>query len=199
MRKNFIIGNKVKDWSLKGNIPLKLLISIMLIFVVYLLFFNIFTSKNIKKYLSPEKDVNKLKNVNAQNQKVTPQTNFIFRSIYVEDQNLVEEKKRPSAYDINLTQKELSERYKEWEIKNFDSLEVIFERKITSKSPDYYVIKELDGYMAVFYENPSTGLRLREITEKRLDTLEELEQDKIKKGIVVHGEEELIRLLEDYS
>ncbi len=186
--------------SIKFN-PLVVLLTLLgFIVVTYLLLFdNILT--NLNKNLLSATDQEKIpaKNVSTTVNRVTPSTEFIFRYHYTEDDNLVEKKEKPSYYEINMTEEDLKEKYKSWSIVSFSQEQVVFEQKVENKAPDYYVIGEKDGYIAIYYENPELGLRLREIVQRPINSLPVDEQNKIKEGIIIYGEENLIKVLEDYT
>jgi len=137
--------------------------------------------------------------VSSSEEKITPNTEIIYKYYYELDDKSVEEKEQAPYYMINLDKEELVEKYSDWEIKNFSSKQVVMEKTLKEKSPLYYRIGEKDGYIAVYYEKPVNGISLKEITDTPISALPKDEQERIKKGIEVYGEDELIRMLEDYS
>ncbi|OGO86312.1 MAG: hypothetical protein A2Y22_02240 [Clostridiales bacterium GWD2_32_59] len=132
-------------------------------------------------------------------EKITPNTEIVYQYFYELDQKTVEEKEVPPYYMINMTEEELKNKYSDWQIKIFSSKQVVMQKNLKEKSPFYFKIGEKDGYIAVYYEKPVNGISLREITDTPVNTLPKDEQDKIKNGITVYGEDELIKILEDYS
>ncbi|HCC08268.1 MAG TPA: hypothetical protein DEP72_08955 [Clostridiales bacterium] len=132
-------------------------------------------------------------------EKITPNTEIVYQYYYELDQKTVEEREQPPYYMINMAEEEFRSKYSDWEIKVFSSKQVVMQKNLNGKSPFYFRIGEKDGYIAVYYEKPVNGISLREITDTPVNTLPKDEQDKIRSGITVYGEDELIKILEDYS
>jgi hypothetical protein len=66
-----------------------------------------------------------------------------------------------------------------------------------SDNPDkMYIVKESDGFIAVFDEDDG---ELLFTTETRADTLRLSDQDKLSSGITVYGYKNLVALLEDFQ
>ncbi len=143
----------------------------------------------------PEKSIR----TSAQVEKITPNTNIIYRYYYEKDEKTIEENKKPEYYMINMTEDTLKNKMEDWIVEEFSGKKVILKKSIKGKSPYYFVIGEKDGFIAAFYKNGIDDLRLRELTDTSINRLPKEEQEKIKKGIVVYGEEEMIKILEDYS
>lgn len=208
MNKNYIF-NGYENKKKKGmiNTFAKVAIGIFLIYICFIFvqvisFNNHMINGENQKDNSNNEILEANTNVNSSSVvelRVTPQMNFIFRTHYEKDDNTIEERRRPGSYDVNLTINELKKIYCEWNILNSNENEIVFYKSVLSEAPNYYVIGEKDGFMAVYYEHPELGLRLREVTEREIASFELQEQDKLRIGIKVYGEENLIKLLEDYS
>lgn len=56
-----------------------------------------------------------------------------------------------------------------------------------------------DGYVAVFYQNPVNGERLKEVTKMPVNSLSENDRKYLKTGIKVIGDDKLIKVLQDYE
>ncbi|NLP46225.1 MAG: hypothetical protein GX347_04155 [Epulopiscium sp.] len=132
-------------------------------------------------------------------EKILPSTKFIYQYYYALDQTLEEEEMDPPYYLLDITREELQEKLSDWELQSFSDKKVILRKVIQEKSPHhYYLVGVYDGYLAVFYDIDGEWV-LREITSTPLSALSFQEQKKLQEGIGVHGEEELIRILEDYT
>ena len=70
---------------------------------------------------------------------------------------------------------------------------------IEGKSTEVYLIAELDGQVAVYLNDVEKGSILIEKTGIPVSVLPEDEIRKIKNGIHVTGEENLVKLLSDYN
>lgn len=56
-----------------------------------------------------------------------------------------------------------------------------------------------DGFVAIFYNNEEDVTKVKEVTETPISSLPPEERNKLEKGIKVYSEDELIRMLEDYT
>ncbi|HHW67178.1 hypothetical protein [Defluviitalea raffinosedens] len=130
--------------------------------------------------------------------RITQSTQMVYQYYYEEDGKTVEEIIEPPYFLIDLTRDELQEKYSDWQISYFSSQKVIMKKNISSKSPYHFVVGEYNGYITIFYNNDGE-LEIKEITETPISSLPIEEQNKLKAGIKVYGEEALIRILEDYT
>ncbi|MBR3767182.1 MAG: BofC C-terminal domain-containing protein [Clostridia bacterium] len=66
----------------------------------------------------------------------------------------------------------------------------------TDNKNEYYLLKEYDGKLAVFSEN---GTSLLEITDVDINIFPEDDKKSLQEGIKAYSEDELYRLIEDFS
>ena len=64
---------------------------------------------------------------------------------------------------INMTEKEIQEKYKNWEIRLFNSNEVSLFREIVANCDDHFVLKEKDGYLAIYKDVTDGTMNLKEV------------------------------------
>ncbi len=100
---------------------------------------------------------------------------------------------------INMTEKEVKEKYKNWEIRSFNSKEVSLFREIVANCDDHFVVKEKDGYLAVYKNITDDTLNLHEVTDIDISNLPSGDIKSIEEGIAVYGKDELSSLLEDFN
>ncbi|WP_341877012.1 BofC C-terminal domain-containing protein [Defluviitalea saccharophila] len=131
--------------------------------------------------------------------RITRSTQMVYQYYYEEDGKIVEETIEPPYFLIDLTRDELQEKYSDWQISYFSDQKVIMKKNIASKSPYHFVVGVYNGYIAIFYNNEEGELEIKEITETPISSLPIEEQNKLKEGIKVYGEEALIRILQDYT
>lgn len=137
--------------------------------------------------------------VQSNSSRITPYTEMVFQYYYEEDGKIVEESIEPPYFLIDLTRDEVQQKYSDWQISYFSNQRVVMKKNISSRSPFHFIVGIHEGYIAIFYDNGSGELELKEITETPISSLPEEEQNKLREGIRVYGEETLIRLLEDYT
>jgi hypothetical protein len=66
---------------------------------------------------------------------------------------------------------------------------------LPTPSPDYFIIGEYEGKVAVFYPD----MTIKEITEKPISSLSQEDAASLSAGIRVYDDESLFRLLQDYD
>ncbi|WP_317367944.1 BofC C-terminal domain-containing protein [uncultured Tyzzerella sp.] len=131
--------------------------------------------------------------------KITPSTKMTYEYFYKNDNITEKVEDVPPYFLIDLTRNDLEENFKDWQIKEFSSSEVVLQKVIDGESTQHYIIGEYEGYIAVYYEQEINGTKLKEITDIPLDGLPKEEQDKIKNGIKIKGKDDLIKFLESYG
>ncbi len=100
---------------------------------------------------------------------------------------------------INLTESELAKKYDGWDIEKFSADEVILSREIEANCEDHYVLKDKEGYIAVYNELTDNRLNLVEVLNVDTSLLGEEDKKDLKEGIKVYGKEDLSSLIEDYN
>ncbi|MBR4110965.1 MAG: BofC C-terminal domain-containing protein [Clostridia bacterium] len=100
---------------------------------------------------------------------------------------------------VNLTQEELQKRYENWEIKQFSSNDIQLYRQINANCSSHFVLKEKDGYIAVYKVVSNNLDELNMITEIEYASLKEEDKLAVENGIKIYGKEELSSVIEDFS
>lgn len=144
--------------------------------------------------MNKEKEVGKV-----QVAKVTPSTKITYEYYYKSDNITETYEDVPPYFLIDLTREEMEKKFDDWNIKSFSEKEVVMQKVMDGESIQHYVVGEYDGYVAIFYEKEINGTKLKEITSMPISALSLEEQEKIKNGIKIVGEDELISFLENYE
>ena len=100
---------------------------------------------------------------------------------------------------INLTKEELEKKYSGWDVKEFSAEEITLYRLIEANCEDHYVLKEKEGYIAVYNELTEEISNLIEKTEIDVNLLREEDKNDLEDGIRIYGKEELTSLIEDFG
>ncbi|MCL2700041.1 MAG: BofC C-terminal domain-containing protein [Defluviitaleaceae bacterium] len=124
---------------------------------------------------------------------------IIYRYHYLIDGHVEVNAEDAPYFLVGLTREELAERLSGWELVEFSSQLAVFERRINARRTERYTVGVLDGYVAVFYDEEVNGSRVKELTEIPVDAFSEDELLRLVTGIRVAGEEQLLKVLEDYS
>ena len=100
---------------------------------------------------------------------------------------------------VNLTKKEIEEKYTGWEVKDFSKEQFTLYRVIEANCDDHFVLKENDGYITVYNELTDEISNLIEKTDIQVESLREEDQNDLQEGIKIYGKSELSSLIEDFS
>lgn len=131
--------------------------------------------------------------------KTSPNCLFVFRTYYKECKHTkVERNEIPEEY-VNKTEEDLQEQYKDWKIEEFTTLMVSFYKEEDGICEEHYIIKDNNGYVAVYQIDSLGNETLKETTEIVTSYLPETDKERLKQGIKVNGLEELNSTIEDYE
>lgn len=99
----------------------------------------------------------------------------------------------PPEYMEGYTKEELQNVFEGWQMESFSTKKVVFVKNYDYQSPQHYVIKEYEGYVAVFYRKNGV---LKELTSTPVASLDEAERKKYEEGVEIDGEKNLVKYLE---
>lgn len=140
-----------------------------------------------------------IEQANANQEKVSPNAKLVTNIYYDECGHTVKRTSNIENKYINLTKEELQEEYSEWEIKEFSTEEIILYREEAGICDEHYIVKDNDGYVAVYSLDSNEKETLKEITEIATAFLPNTDIAKLKGGIKVYGRENLNSVLEDFE
>ena len=100
---------------------------------------------------------------------------------------------------VNMTEVEVMQKYPDWEIRTFNANEVSLFREIEANCSDHFVVKEKDGFLAVYNNVTEDTLNLKEITDIEVSHLPSGDYETLQDGIQVYGKDALASLIEDFS
>jgi len=131
--------------------------------------------------------------------KTSPNAIFIFETYYQECQHTNIERDEIPKECVNQTENDLQEKYRDWKIKEFNQAEVTFYKEKEGICGQHYVIKEHQGYVAIYTVDSFGKETLKETTEIVTSYLPETDKLRLKEGIKVYGQENLNATIEDYE
>ena len=102
--------------------------------------------------------------------------------------NKLKEIQETATKRVNQIIEELKEKYDKWEIREFDPKEISIYREIDANCSSHYVIKNSEGYLAVYSEITDDMLELKEKTESEVASLREEDQLALSDGIKIYRE-----------
>lgn len=133
---------------------------------------------------------------------IKPSTKIIY-NYYYEDEGFCESTNEMAPqFLIGMNAEELKNTFanSDWKINNFSGLEVVLQKNISKSEKQNYVIGIKNGYVAVFYhENKLCALNLKEVTNTPVNSLSPEEQERLKNGIKISGNDNLLLVMQDYE
>jgi len=124
---------------------------------------------------------------------------LIFEYNYKYDGTTVVEEREIPYFLAGKGEEDLAEIFSGWQIENFNESGALLKKEILQKDRQHYLVKEYNGFIAVFYNENIDGQKLKEIISTPVSSLPEAERVRLSSGILVQGENALIRLLEDFE
>lgn len=140
-----------------------------------------------------------IKQTNANEEKVSPNAKLIRKIYYNECGHTVKSASNIEAKYINLLEEDFAKEYNDWEVKEFSSEEIILYKENPGICNEHYIVKEKDGYVAVYSLDNNEKETLEDITEISVSFLPTTDVAKLQGGIKVYGRENLNSVLEDFE
>ena len=131
--------------------------------------------------------------------KISPNTKLIFKTFNKKCGHCVEKEIIADENIVNKNEYEISELYKNWNIKKFTSNEVVFYKEEDKYCGEDYVVKEIDGVISIYRIDPDGNETLYKNSSLDIKYLPEDDRNNLKQGIKINGNKELNELLEDYE
>lgn len=135
----------------------------------------------------------------SEEEKVSPNCLFIFKVYYKECEHITIEKETASEVMVNKTREDLESIYKDWNIVTFRNDEVLFYKEEEGICKEHYILKELEGCIAIYSLDEEEKETLKEKTAIITTYLPEEDVNRLKEGIRVDGTDKLNKALEDYE
>lgn len=132
-------------------------------------------------------------------EKTSPNCTIILKLYYKKCEHIIEKKKTVEEAEVNLTEEELKEKFKDWEVQKFTPTEIVLYKEIDDYCGEHYVLKEKDGSIAIFSLDNNNNETLLEITDISIDYLAEEDLEKLKNGIYINSKKELNKVIEDFE
>lgn len=135
----------------------------------------------------------------SEQEKVSPNSIFIFKIYYKKCEHITIEKETTSEVMVNKTREDLESIYKDWNIVTFRNDQVLFYKEEEGICNEHYMLKELEGYIAIYSLDEEENETFKEKTAIVTTYLPEEDIITLKEGIKVYGRDKLNKALEDYE
>jgi len=160
---------------------------------------------NLESVKKPNTQINSLQAndnepaANVIEPKINEATKMIYEYYYQDDDKIDVVEDTAPYFLIDKNKKEIEKSFSDWQIRNFSSKEVVLRKYIENKNDQKYIIGEYNGLITVFYKKEKDGNSIKDITDIPLSSLNEEEQQRLRSGIEIDGDEELIKVMENYE
>ena len=136
---------------------------------------------------------------NSSEEKTSPNCLLIFKTYYKKcEHSTVENKEIPEEL-VNKTREEIESFYRDWKVVTYSKLQILLYKEQEGICNEHYIIKEKDGYIAIYTVDENGKDTLQELTQILTAYLPEEDLTRLKEGIKIQGKEKLNQALEDYE
>ncbi len=160
------------------------------------------TLKEVKIAEDYKNSEDKNKNViqaGSAKEKSSPNSSIIFETYYNKCGHAEVKKETISMQDVNKEEDYFVEQYPEWSLKNFKSDEITLYKEVNDICKKHYVIREKDGYIAIYTVDGEDKETLKEVTDTLVKYLPQEDLELLKRGIRANGDRELSQKLGDFE
>lgn len=132
-------------------------------------------------------------------EKVSPNATLVIKKYYKDCGHTTKDYAEIPAELVNMNEDEVKNNLPEWEIKGFSPDEIVIFKEVAGICNEHYVLREKDGYVAIYVVDADDKETLSEMTEISTEYLTEHDLQELSDGIRAIGKEELNSVLEDYE
>lgn len=131
--------------------------------------------------------------------KIKSDTKIVYEYYYLGNGEVETSTENAPYFLIDLTEPELKSAVLDWQVISFAEDEVTLRKNVSGTGKLQYILGVENGYIAVFYDEPESGVSLKEVTNTPISSLSIDEQIRLKEGIIITDEERLVKTLEDFG
>lgn len=136
---------------------------------------------------------------NTQEEKTSPNCSLTTKTYYKKCGHIKSEYANLPQNLVNLTQKEIQEKYQDYKIESFASNEVILYQEKEGECGEHYMVKDKDGMLTIYQILEDGSQKEIETTGVSTEYLPETDKINMKDGMQVNGKQELNQLIEDFE
>lgn len=81
---------------------------------------------------------------NSEEEKISPNCTIVLKVYYTVCDHLIETRKKIEKTEVNMTEEELKEKFKDWEIQKFTSTEIVLYKETDAFCDQHFLLKERD-------------------------------------------------------
>lgn len=135
--------------------------------------------------------------------RVSPNTSFKLETYYAKCGHTIKDEIEFDNGVINMSKNDfnnyIKEKYQDLKLVSFSFDEVVLRKIKNTLCQNHYIISEFEGNIAVYkIDQMGEKVLYKKLEDYPLSLLKEIDQEKLKKGIIVDSEEELSDVLENF-
>lgn len=136
---------------------------------------------------------------NSEEEKTSPNCVITLKIYHEACEHLIETRQSIEEAEVNMTEEELKERFKDWEVQKFTPTEIVLYKEVNEFCNEHYLLKDENGYITIYRLDESENAEFFNTTEVSTEYLAPEDLEKIKDGIKVYTDKELNKTLEDFE
>ena len=197
--------------SNKVKIIIAILLTILIIFVFYILFRreevgdngvqnNTYISEIIEDECTEEYE--ETKNYTAASsteEKVSANAVLILKKYYQKCEHTINEYVELPQEIVNMTEEEVQAQYPDWEVIGFEKGKVTLYKEFEDECGEHFKLKVEDGKVVVYIVNNDGTESIYEKTNISSEYLTETDLINMQDGLEIYGKEELNQIIEDFE
>ncbi len=194
-----------RDYKPVLFIGLGIVILLICIYFVYAYVNNRNINQNITNNISntlENESLDKLmpESVNAESlTQIRPSTVVKYEHYNLDDGSINYVESSAPEFLIGKNRADVESTFTQWSVINFTEEEVVLRRELSQGIRPEYIMLEEDDVIVVFYNTNKNEREVRQRTDIIVSSLPTEEQERLRNGIYVHGDDDLMRRLEDFS
>lgn len=135
----------------------------------------------------------------ASNETVSPNAIIIQKKYYKGCDHLIRDVLDVPEKLVNQTEEKVKNEYLGWKIESYSPKEIVMYQEFNGFCSEHYMVREHNGYIAIYYIDQQGIETLKEETEISTNYLPEEDLEDLKIGIQIIGEKNLYNFLENYE
>ncbi|RKD34666.1 BofC C-terminal domain-containing protein [Thermohalobacter berrensis] len=133
---------------------------------------------------------------------ISPNTYIEYDTYYTECGDVIKERKKVDENLVNMTEAQfreyISQEHPYWKISTFTNKKIVIDIKKEQLCPKHYIIGVKDNKIAIYRVDENGKRVIYQIIDKDVTLLKKVDQEKLKKGIIVNSKEEIGNILENF-
>ena len=134
-----------------------------------------------------------------ENVRISPNCSIIYEIKYEKCGHVTKQYKNVTNDLVNKNEREINELYPEWTVKEFESNNVVLQKKADGECGEHYILRDVDGKIVVNLLDENEQEKEYQKTDISTEYLTDTDKIEIKNGLKVYGKENLSQIIEDYE